>query len=200
MMTSGVPTEGPFATIVQCLRFVDCQMEYNAGQLTHLLRSLQGATCATRASFFIALCASRRRAQHGWSSRSVARIFTLEHELCILRQVREASTAFHAVSPVSPMYLPAELCLLRQISVMMRVRMLLHQRGLQILDSFRAFNASQNGLLTCSELYGALQWLGLAVLPADVYAMVKYMDKVTRRLPYLCARAHTSSALAHKSF
>ena len=55
--------------------------------------------------------------------------------------------------------------------------MLLAQRGLFLLDAFRAFNASQNGMMTCSELYGALVWLGLKVQPADVHSMARYMDK-----------------------
>jgi len=46
-----------------------------------------------------------------------------------------------------------------------------------LLDAFRAFNTSQNGLLTCSELYSALVWLGLPVEPADIHAMVRHMDR-----------------------
>ena len=38
-------------------------------------------------AFFAAACASRRRVQHGWALRSVGRAFTVEHELCILRQL-----------------------------------------------------------------------------------------------------------------
>ena len=70
-----------------------------------------------------------------------------------------------------------ELMILRQLSVMIRIRMLLGQRHLALYDAFRAFNASQNGLLNCSELYGGLVWLGLPVNPQEVYGMVKYMDK-----------------------
>ena len=149
MLASGVPTDGAFGTIVQCMRFIDCQMEYAAPQLTLLLRGLQDNLCPPRQAFFAAVCASRRRVQSGWATRSVARIFGLEHELCILRQ----------------------------LSAMIRIRMLLAQRHLSLLDAFRAFNAGQNGLLTCSELYGALVWLGLPVSPPDVYNMVRYMDR-----------------------
>jgi hypothetical protein len=60
---------------------------------------------------------------------------------------------------------------------MIRIRSLLAARALHLLDAFRAFNSSSNGLLTCSELYGALVWLGLRVTPPDVHAMVRYMDK-----------------------
>jgi hypothetical protein len=144
-----LPSDGHFGTALQALRFLDSQHEYNHGQLTLLLRGLQGNPCSERQSFFNAVCASRRRVQQGWASRSVARVFGLDHELCILRQ----------------------------LSTMIRVRIVLTQRGLLLLDAFRAFNFSQNGLLTCSELYGALVWLGLQVHPADVHAMMRYMDK-----------------------
>jgi len=140
---------GAFGTVVQCLRFIDCQMDYSSAQLTLLLRGLQENDCRSRQAFFAAACASRRRMQHGWATRSIARMFGLEHELCLLRQ----------------------------ISGMIRVRMLLAQRGMYLLDAFRAFNASQNGLMTCSELYGALVWLGLQATAADTHAMVRYMDK-----------------------
>ena len=145
----GTSHAGALGTVVQCLRFIDCQMEYTLPQQTLLLRAVQENGSLMRQSFFAAVCASRRRMQHGWATRSIAKVFALEHELCNLRQ----------------------------ISVMMRIRMLLAQRGLYLLDAFRAFNASQNGMLTCSELYGALVWLGLRVTPPDVHAMVRYMDK-----------------------
>lgn len=36
-------------------------------------------------------------------------------------------------------------------------------RGMYPRDAFRAFNYSHSGFLTCSELYGGLDWLGLQV-------------------------------------
>ena len=148
-VSMGASHGGTFGTLVQCLRFIDCQMEFTTAQQTHLLRGLQDNGTHARQAFFAATCAARRRMQHGWATRSVSRVFQLPHELCNLRQ----------------------------ISVMIRIRSLLAARALHLLDAFRAFNSSSNGLLTCSELYGALVWLGLRVTPPDVHAMVRYMDK-----------------------
>ena len=141
--------DGEFGMMQQCVRFIDSQMEFGVSQLGALLRGLQDNECVARRAFFEAVCASRRRVQHGWATRSVARVFSLVHELCILRH----------------------------FAMMTRVRVLLSQRGLGVFDAFRAFNASQNGLLSCSELYGALTWLGMRASPADVHEMVRHMDK-----------------------
>jgi len=140
--------DGEFRTVHQCLRFIDSSMEYNSQELTFLLRGLQDNECSAREIFFGAVCAGRRRVQHGWGSRSVTKVFSLAHELCVLRQ----------------------------FAIISRVRSLLIHRQIFLLDAFRAFNAAQNGLLSCSELYGALVWLGLQVVPNDIHAMVRFMD------------------------
>ena len=57
------------------------------------------------------------------------------------------------------------------------VREALRERQLPSIDAFRAFNASQNGLISCSELYGGLVWLGMDVKPPNVYELVRQMDK-----------------------
>jgi Ca2+-binding EF-hand superfamily protein len=43
-------------------------------------------------------------------------------------------------------------------------------------DAFRAFNYSHSGFLTCSELYGGLDWLGLQLSPSQIYDIVLYID------------------------
>jgi hypothetical protein len=45
--------------------------------------------------------------------------------------------------------------------VRFRIRALIKQRGLFVLDAFRAFNVSGTGSLTCTELYSGICWLGL---------------------------------------
>ena len=98
--------------------------------------------------------------QNSWAATPLARLFSLPHEYALLRQ-------FALVGCIRVLPTPHEIlsahrlaCLLWQVG---RIRVLLHLRGLYTLDAFRAFNASQNGLLTCSELYGGLSWLGLQV-------------------------------------
>jgi hypothetical protein len=48
-----------------------------------------------------------------------------------------------------------------------RVATLLRARGMFVLDAFRAFDSDRDGCLTCSELYGGLDWLGLTDLTQD---------------------------------
>ena len=44
------------------------------------------------------------------------------------------------------------------------------------LDAFRAFDANRNGTLGCSEMYGGLTWLGLEIVPEEIYELVKIID------------------------
>jgi hypothetical protein len=59
------------------------------------------------------------------------------------------------------------------VAVQTSIRM----RGLGTLDVFRAFDHNRDGLLSCSELYGGLEWLGLRVQPADIHALMQHVDK-----------------------
>ena len=79
-------SDGEFGMVHQCLRYIDSNMEYSQSELTLLLRGLQENEGAAREAFFAAVCSGRRRVQHGWSTRSVTKVFSLPHELCILRQ------------------------------------------------------------------------------------------------------------------
>jgi len=137
------------ATVRQCYRFINSETTYSPAEQMLLLRGLQRNAPHPRETFFAAACAARRRVQLGWAGTPLARVFSITHEFAVLRQ--------HAA--------------------MGRIRALLAARGLYTLDAFRAFNASQNGLLTCSELFGGLTWLGLSVGPPDVYEMMRHMDK-----------------------
>ena len=137
----------------QCLRYIDSELDFTSAELTLLLRGVQDNETRAREAFFLAVRASRRRAQAGSagfqvSSRPVARMFAMAHEYYVLHS----------------------------FAVMSRIRLLLQQHGLYTLDAFRAFNAAGNGLMSCSELYGGLRWLGMDVGPPDIYEMVRRMD------------------------
>jgi len=137
-------------TVHQALRFIDSELDYTTSELTLLLRGLQDNEPAARQHFFGGMRSARRRAQIGMQAvtRPIARLFSVTHEYHILHH----------------------------FSVMSRIRLLLQQRGLYTLDAFRAFNAAQNGLMSCSELYGGLVWLGMQVGPPDIWEMVRHID------------------------
>jgi len=45
-----------------------------------------------------------------------------------------------------------------------------------VFDAFRAFNSSNSGLLTCSELYGGLDYLGIPFSAEDIYDLVRKLS------------------------
>ena len=59
---------------------------------------------------------------------------------------------------------------------MVSVRRRLAQRGVRVVDAFRAMDADRDGRVCCSELYGGLEWLGVKVSPDDVYAIVRQVQ------------------------
>lgn len=46
------------------------------------------------------------------------------------------------------------------------------QKGMGLMDAFRAFDSNKDGLLSCSELYGGLLWLGLPVTPEVILLLI----------------------------
>jgi hypothetical protein len=42
-----------------------------------------------------------------------------------------------------------------------------------VFDAYRAFNSSNSGLMTCSELYGGLHFLGIPFSPDQIYDLVR---------------------------
>ena len=114
-----------------------------------LLRSLQQNDLAARAKFFADVRACRRRKRTPVDRTSLAQIMST----------------------------PDEYELLECKASILRVRALIHKKGMLALDAFSAFNVSRNGLLTCSELNGGLYWLGLVLQPAQVHSIVRAIDR-----------------------
>ena len=61
-------------------------------------------------------------------------------------------------------------------AVVDRVQWALREKGMLVFDAFRAFNSSNSGLMTCSELYGGLDFLGIPFTPDQVYDLVKKLS------------------------
>ena len=54
-----------------------------------------------------------------------------------------------------------------------RIRSALADRGMLVYDAFRAFNSSDTGNLSCSELYGGLDFLEVPFAPSEIYTLVE---------------------------
>merc|ERR1711871_728172 len=54
-----------------------------------------------------------------------------------------------------------------------RVLLGLRERGMLVFDAFRAINSSNSGLISCSELYGGCEFLGISVTPEQIYAFMR---------------------------
>lgn len=64
--------------------------------------------------------------------------------------------------------MPDEFHLLQYRATIAAVRRRIEAKGLPVRDAFIAFNSSKTGALSCSEMYGALEWLGIRVTPSQV--------------------------------
>lgn len=133
---------------LQCARFFDSCYQYTPRQLNLLLRVLQSTECKKRLDFFTQVRACRRRQQSSIENQAIARLFST----------------------------PDEFYLLNQRALYSQIRERLEERGLGIRDAFIAFDYNNDAILTCSELYGGLDWLGLKLTPEDIYSMVHDMN------------------------
>ena len=50
-----------------------------------------------------------------------------------------------------------------------------------ISHKIQAFDTDKDGLLSCGELWGGLEWLGLNLSPDDIYAVVRYVGIKVQR-------------------
>lgn len=64
---------------------------------------------------------------------------------------------------------PDEFHLLQHRATITAVRRRIETKGLLVRDAFIAFNSSRTGALSCSEMNGALEWLGIRVTPSQVF-------------------------------
>jgi len=132
----------------QCFRFLDSETDYEEKGVSLLLRGLQENELLAREKFFLDVRSCRRRKQVDLATTALAQIFTTPDE-------------FH---------------LLEYRATKSRVRVLLRAKGMGMLDAFRAFDVSHHGMLTCSELFSGLQWLGLKMTSKQVHDLVRKID------------------------
>ena len=119
---------------------------FNDMDLTVLLRLLESNPCEDRERWWLDIRACRRR-----------------------RQIQTDTTI-----PVHTIFTThTEYQFMEYRAVVDRVQWSLKDKGMLVFDAFRAFNSSNSGLMTCSELYGGLEFLGIPFKPEQVYDLVR---------------------------
>lgn len=127
-------------------RFLDSDMYYSDSDLTVLLRVLENNVCEDRKKWFFEIRSCRRRRQNQIGAViPVYTIFSTPHEYMFIQYKSEVARIQHALS----------------------------EKGMLVFDAFRAFNSSNSGLLSCSELYGGLTYLGIPFVPDQIYDLVR---------------------------
>ena len=134
------------SAMVNSFRFLNSDVYFDDKSITVLLRVLEGNTCEGREKWWTDVRACRRR-----------------------RQI-----ACDATMPVGTVFnTTTEFQFMEFKAVVERVRWALKEKGFLVFDAFRAFNSSNSGLMTCSELYGGLDFLGIPFTSEQVYDLVR---------------------------
>ena len=124
------------------LRFLDGDVDFGDSDTLALLRGLQANHPASRLKWFVDVRECRRR-------------------------VRVRDVIKHTSLGAGALTLADESIVLEYRAIVERVITLLRLRGMFVLDAFRAFDSDHSGYLTCSELYGGLDWLGIPDLTEE---------------------------------
>jgi hypothetical protein len=136
-------------SMVNSYRYLNSDVYFDDKGITVLLRILAGNSCDEREKWWTDVRACRRR-----------------------RQI-----ACDGTMPVSTVFSTAtEFQFMEFKAVVDRVQLALQERGMLVFDAFRAFNSSNTGLMTCSELYGGLDYLGIPFTPDQVYDLVRKLS------------------------
>lgn len=129
---SGNPSQ--HSSMVNSYRYLNSETYYTNNNLTVLLRILENDPIEIREKWWSEIRACRRRRQ-----------ISIDGTFPLL-------TVFNTKNEFDFMEFKA---------VVNRVQIELNDVGMLIYDAFRAFNSSNSGAMTCSELYGGLDFLGM---------------------------------------
>ena len=162
------PSPAQHLAMVNSYRFVNSDVYFDDKGLTVLLRILEGSACEEREKWWTEMRACRRRRQIPCD------------------RTMPVSTVFSTATEFQFMEFKA---------VVDRVQLALQERGMLVFDAFRAFNSSNTGLMTCSELYGGLDFLGIPFTPDQVYDLVRKLALQNEVCQLYCLRADRYTSL-----
>ena len=145
------------STAAHSFNFFDCSFHFSDSAINALLRALDGTTTRQRLSFFSHVIGCRRRMTRRWEETPLAKLFTIPDQYHMLKQRAQS----------------------------VRVRTEIERRGLLQYDFFRAADHDRNGLLTGAELWGAMEWLSIAMTADDIVDLLSTFDSdADRNLNY----------------
>jgi hypothetical protein len=148
------------SAMVSSMRFANSDTHFRPTGLTVLLRVLEDDACERREKWWTEVRSSRRRRQ-----------VALDGKVPLL-------TVFNTSNEFDFMEFNA---------IVSRVRLGLAEAGMLIFDAFRAFNSSNSSLLSCSELYGGLDFLDIPFTPDQIYDLMRK----------ICVQNEVSEPLSH---
>ena len=136
------------STATQCFRFLDSQMDFEAHEVSLLLRALQGSAPETRVEFFEKVKAVRRRPKGiDWRDTPLARALTTADAFALLASRASSS----------------------------RVRQALRQREAELYGTRRDV-CLHRIRLSYEALYGGLTWLGVELTPVQMMDLARKID------------------------
>jgi len=136
-----------------CFRFLDGSMHFKPAEINILLRSIPELP-GKRRLFFTNMIGCRRRLKKEWKDTPLAKLFYLEDEWSMLKE------RAHAV----------------------RLREAIRAKGWRLYDAFNKFDANDDGSLSFSEVWGALDYLCIKASPQDVVEFVSAISAEGRIL------------------
>ncbi|KOO21591.1 hypothetical protein Ctob_000529 [Chrysochromulina tobinii] len=136
-----------------CFRFLDGTMHFKPAEINILLRSIPELP-GKRRLFFTNTIGCRRRLKKEWKDTPLAKLFYLEDEWSMLKE------RAHAV----------------------RLREAIRAKGWRLYDAFNKFDANDDGSLSFSEVWGALDYLCIKATPQDVVEFVSAISAEGRIL------------------
>jgi hypothetical protein len=95
-----------------------------------------------------------------------------EVRACRRREVKEVKEC-----PIDKLFTtPDEFYLLEHAASVTFIRKKIEQKGMLLLDAFRAFDCDRSGGLSVEELYGGLTWLGVELTVIEMKALMAAVD------------------------
>ena len=132
------PTSYESSIVHNSFRFFDCDMHFSFPAINILIKNLH-SSISDRERFFLSTIGCRRRMERKWQETPLAKVFTIANEWISLKQKAQVVYILEALKDMN----------------------------ITLWEAFTIFDYDNNGLISPSELYGALLWLKMPNITAE---------------------------------